>query len=632
MKRLPGIAVAGLTAVGAGIVHGGAIGIHAEHPQLARLFLAVTVAQLGIGLALLLRPATWHLPVSILVNSGAVAAWVVTRVTGISFIDGLEVREAPQLADSLCAGLGAVAAASALAALLVGERELPAVRLRFPTLAVAFIALPAMWTGSTHSHADDDGHAHDAADAATVITATSVAVDAVTGETSTVTVVAWPRPYDPAAGIDISGVPGVSAEQEERARTLIESALRDLPRWADVNVAIAEGWKSIGDGATGFEHFMKRSLIQDDKFLDTTAPESLVYKVSGNTRTLVSAMFIAPGGTAIDDPKLVDFAGPLMQWHVHDNLCWTRSAQGAAVVAGVVDANGNCPPGSVNTGGGTPMVHVWITPHECGPFAALEGVGAGTAAVDDAQRVDMCTQHTHPTDATPGANVVTAATTVAPTAPPTAVTTAPAPAVVSFKDDGSPRISLAGFAGVTSEQQARAEELIFQTRTILPKFATIESAKAAGFTSIQDSSTGVEHYVNWSYINDEHELDPNYPESLVYAVGPGGTRTLASAMYMVGDNYTLADVPDIGGPLTQWHIHNNLCYSSDPYVTGSTRVVGVTSEDGPCGFGIKLHPNPMIHVWLTPQACGPFAALEGVGAGQIKQGEQRLCDQVHSHG
>ena len=280
------------------------------------------------------------------------------------------------------------------------------------------------------------------------------------------------------------------------------------------------------------------------------------------------------------------------------------------------------------------MVHVWITPHECGPFAALEGVGAGTAAVDDAQRVDLCTQHSHPTPGATASGATTTAapaTTVAASAPPTAVTAPPA-AVVSYKDDGSPRISLAGFAGVSPEQQARAEDLIYRTRTILPKFATVESARAAGFTSIQDSSTGVEHYINWSYINDEYELDPNYPESLVYAVGPGGSRTLVSAMYMVGDEYTLDNVPDIGGSLTQWHIHNNLCFSQDPYVAGSTRVVGVTSEDGPCGFGIKLRPNPMIHVWLTPQACGPFSALEGVGAGQVKPGEQRLCDEMHSHG
>jgi len=266
------------------------------------------------------------------------------------------------------------------------------------------------------------------------------------------------------------------------------------------------------------------------------------------------------------------------------------------------------------------MVHVWIAAHPCGPFAALEGVGAGRANVTDAERVDLCAHDHSTTSTTP---------TVAATTPPTAAPTTAAP---SYKDDGSPRISLAGFAGVSADQQARAEDLVYRTRTVLPKFATVEIAQQNGYTSIQDSSTGVEHYVNWSYINDEHELDPNYPESLVFQVGPNGRRTLASAMYMLGDSYTLETVPDIGGSLTQWHIHNNLCYSQDPFINGSTRVVGVTSENGPCSFGIKLNPNPMIHVWIIPQTCGPFAALEGVGAGQIKPGEERLCDQVHSHG
>ncbi|MGZ4766012.1 MAG: hypothetical protein ACXVH5_08155, partial [Ilumatobacteraceae bacterium] len=57
---------------------------------------------------------------------------------------------------------------------------------------------------------------------------------------------------------------------------------------------------------------------------------------------------------------------------------------------------GHCANG-INTGGQNPMVHVWITPHPCGVFAALEGVGAGQAAVPDSQRVDLCNQpHTHP--------------------------------------------------------------------------------------------------------------------------------------------------------------------------------------------------------------------------------------------
>ena len=628
MQRHPGIAIAGLASLGAGVIHGGAIGLHAEHPQLARIFIVMTLLQIGWGLIMLMAPKVAAIPAGILINGAAVGGWLITRIAGISWVDGLEVRESPQWADSICAGLGVLAASAAIAALLIGPRSLPAPRLAYPALACMALVAPAMWNGSSHvhSHSGTDAAAHDASGAHDHGSASVVAVSNVDGSVTETTVhvhsTDWPRTFDPAVGIDISGVDGVSAEQEARARKLIEDTLATLPKWANYDDAVAQGWISIGDEVTGFEHLVNRALIVDGKFLDPSAPESLVYAVNGSTKTLVSAMFMANLGVGIDDPQLTDFAGRLMQWHVHDNLCFRNNAQGRSVVAGVLNAKGECPPGSVLGGIGIAMVHVWIAAHPCGPFAALEGEGAGRADVSDAERVDLCA-HDHSTTST-------APTSVTATAAPT--TPAPTTTVPSFKDNGSARISLAGFPGVSAEQQARAEDLIYITRTVLPKFATVESAVANGYTSIQDSSTGVEHYVNWSYINDEHELDPNYPESLVYRVGPNGQRTLASAMYMLGDSYTLETVPDIGGTLTQWHIHNNLCYNQDPFIYGSARVVGVTSENGPCSFGIRLNPNPMIHVWLQPQACGPFAALEGVGAGQIKPGEQRLCDQVHSHG
>ena len=622
MKRLPGIVIAGLASIAAGAIHGGAIGLHAEHPQLARIFIVVTLAQLAWGLSALLRPQQWLLPVGVVINGAAVGGWIATRIVGISWIDGLEVRESPQLADSLCAGLGIVAATVALAALLVGERELPQVRLALPSFAILLLTLPAMWNGAAHVHSEGGmAHAddHGAAEAGHHDPATTPIEQVVTeipaGEP---TFAAWPRPYDPDLPLDISNVANVSAEQESRAKALIESTQRELPTWADYQTALDGGWQSIGDGSTGFEHFIKRELIQDDKFLDPTAPEALVYKVEGAKRTLVSVMFIAKTGVTVDDPSLTDYAGGLIQWHSHDNLCWRNNAQGVPVIAGLTDGAGNCPPGSVRSGSENAMVHVWITPHLCGPFAALEGAGAGRSNVSDAERVDLChgdheTQPSNPTQSS--------------VAPQTTTTLAP-----SFKDTGADRIILAGFPGISADQQARAEDLIYRTRTILPKFSTPAIAMEYGFSSIQDAGTGVEHYINWSWINDEHELNPNYPESLVFAVESGGKRTLVSAMYMVGDEYTLETVPDVGGALTQWHIHNNLCFSEDPAVSGSTRVVGVTSENGPCSFGIKLRANPMLHVWLFPQVCGPFAALEGVGAGQITPGEERLCDEAHGHG
>jgi len=631
MKRLPGIVIAGLASIAAGAIHGGAIGLHAEHPQLARIFIVVTLAQLAWGLSALLRPQQWLLPVGVVINGAAVGGWIATRIVGISWIDGLEVRESPQLADTLCAGLGIVAATVALSALLVGERELPQVRLALPSFAILLLTLPAMWNGASHLHSEGgmahaDGHGTEEAghhDPATTPIEQIVSETPTTGEP---TFAAWPRPYDPALPLDISNVANVSAEQESRAKALIELTQRELPTWADYQTALDGGWQSIGDGSTGFEHFIKRELIQDDKFLDPTAPEALVYKVEGAKRTLVSVMFIAKTGVTVDDPSLTDFAGGLIQWHSHDNLCWRNNAQGVPVIAGLTDGAGNCPPGSVRAGGNNAMVHVWIAPHLCGPFAALEGAGAGRSNVSDSERVDLCNAAHEDSHTTP---------TPVGTTNPTATTAAPAPtttAAPSFNDTGASRISLGGFPGVTADQQARAEDLLYRTREILPKFASTKTALKNGFTSIQDAGTGVEHYINWSYINDEHELNPNYPESLVYQVGAGGKRTLVSAMYMVGDEYELATVPDVGGALTQWHIHNNLCFDQDPSVTGVTRVVGVTSENGPCSFGIKLNPNPMLHVWLIPQKCGPFAALEGVGAGQVIAGESRLCDEAHGHG
>jgi hypothetical protein len=198
----------------------------------------------------------------------------------------------------------------------------------------------------------------------------------------------WPRPYDPANPIDFSGIGGVTAEQAARATALIQSAQRDLPKYAKVSDAEKNGYVSIGDGVTGFEHYMKYSLLNDGRVLDTTAPESLVYEVKGTVKTLVSAMFIANPGTLLTDTTLVNYAGGLMQWHVHSNLCWI-TVNGVPKVVGVTNAAGACSLGTLQPTG-APMVHVWISSHVCGPFAALEGNAAGVAAASDEERVDLC--------------------------------------------------------------------------------------------------------------------------------------------------------------------------------------------------------------------------------------------------
>ena len=182
---------------------------------------------------------------------------------------------------------------------------------------------------------------------------------------------------------------------------------------------------------------------------------------------------------------------------------------------------------------------------------------------------------------------------------------------------------------MTPEQQAFAENLVSSTLRDLPQWSDPAVAEEAGFRSIRDDATGYEHYIQWDWINDDVALDPDHPESLVYRVEPDGSRTLASAMFMLPETTALGDVPDWGGPLMQWHVHSDLCFDvSDP---DEPRVGGLTDSAGECTAPLrKLAESPMIHVWITPHECGPFAALEGVAAGQVPAGEEHLCD--HAHG
>ncbi|MEX2625881.1 MAG: hypothetical protein WD225_03295, partial [Ilumatobacteraceae bacterium] len=445
-------------------------------------------------------------------------------------------------------------------------------------------------------HDDEDGHRDD--------TDTEVEVDTAGDGTA-----AWPRPWDPTEPIDFSGVPSVSAEQQARAEQLVADTLDVLPRFADVSTIGELGFDSIGDEHTGFEHFVNVEYIFDDHLLEPRYPESLVYEVDGDERTLVSAMFIA-SDRAVDDPELLDVAGPLMQWHVHDNLCWGDD-DGTPIVQAVTDDHGGvCPPGTVLAGGDNPMVHVWIAPHDCGPFAALEGHGAGRAATGDRPRADQC-EHDHHDDEHDDDHGD------------------------DHHDDGAPPrpydpelpIDLGGVEGVTLQQQAFAEQLVAVTLRYLPQWDDPAVAEAFGFRSIGDGDTGHEHYIQWDWIDDDVWLDPNRPESLVYEPRPDGSKELVSAMYMLPGDMSLDEVPDWGGPLMQWHVHDDLCFTHDE----APSVGAVIEVGGECPEHLqKMDPAPMIHVWIRPHECGPFAALDGVGAGQVAEGEEHRCN--HAHG
>lgn len=359
--------LAATCSIGAGFIHAIAAGTHAEHTSAALAMALLAFLQIGAGFVGLVRNSSViHLAIPI-INLGAIAGWIATRTTGIGFIPGFDVAESVQTADAITAGLAGLAIVASITAI---QRTLSIVTPMYASLIAVIFVVPATFTTTTHDHSS-----HSAS----------------SGQSSTSN---WPRPFFPGIGIDIEGVEGVSSEQENRARQLVIETQQELVRWADYKVAQAEGWFSIGDQATGYEHFVNGRYLDDGNQLDASRPESIVYKVYGDTRILVSAMYMAEGQPALDSPLLTDYAGPLFEWHAHTNLCWGPRNGGFGIV-GVTDENGKCPPGSTLRTINKPMVHVWIVPHPCGPFAAVEGLAEGQAAVPDSERVDMCGDHVH---------------------------------------------------------------------------------------------------------------------------------------------------------------------------------------------------------------------------------------------
>jgi hypothetical protein len=364
--RPAALGVAALASVGAGAIHAAAAGSHSAHLQAAFGFVAMAALQVGWGALTRVRAGRLTCLLGAAVNAAAIAGWVLAKTTGIDLVDGLEAAEPPDYADTLAAGLATVAVVGAL---LCAAGRSPAVRHRTAVVGVAAVAtvalaVPGVASVGGHQHAGGHDHA-DGRDHGTA------------GQPT--------EPYDATLPVDLGGVPGVSADEQAEAEDVVTITLEKLPQFADTATAEAMGYRSIGDADSGYEHYVNWSLLDDGRFLDPDYPESLVYEVDSGKKTLVAAMYMMDWGDTLD--AVPDLGGDLVQWHVHDDLCFVGQ-EGAWRVGGVTPPTEDCPAGTSRLGGLPPMVHVWIAPHECGPFAALEGIGAGQIADGETRLCD----------------------------------------------------------------------------------------------------------------------------------------------------------------------------------------------------------------------------------------------------
>ena len=145
---------------------------------------------------------------------------------------------------------------------------------------------------------------------------------------------------------------------KQYADRLIADTVASVEKYHHLDDAIEAGYVQIappfnGEGA----HYLNLAYMGDGQFLNPERVESLVYRDD----TLEAAMYMMD---TADQPG-VDVAGCLTPWHLHDNLC---IADGFQILA--LSDWGDCPSGSENRPT-PPMLHVWLIPHEGGPFAGI---------------------------------------------------------------------------------------------------------------------------------------------------------------------------------------------------------------------------------------------------------------------
>ena len=163
----------------------------------------------------------------------------------------------------------------------------------------------------------------------------------------------------------------------------------------------------------------------------------------------------------------------------------------------------------------------------------------------------------------------------------------------------------------TAAELEAAAKLINDTRQAVQKYEKLKVAMAAGYVPMEPPNTDIVHYVNPSYMVDADVLDPNHIQSLIYYTGKQGTE-LIGAMYIMPRRGEPG--PEIGGPLTVWHQHANICFDN---VTGiAVAFVGqgddafeTRDKSGSCPRGSTNKTTPlMLHVWLIDNPEGPFAS------------------------
>jgi hypothetical protein len=152
----------------------------------------------------------------------------------------------------------------------------------------------------------------------------------------------------------------------------------------------------------------------------------------------------------------------------------------------------------------------------------------------------------------------------------------------------------------TAAQVQAAATLIKETDASLVRFENVNNAIAAGYT-YRLATNGEEHLLYAGRNPAYQGLNPQDPSSLVYAINvKSHAPILLGAMYLMPRG---VDGPQIGGGLTRWHSHLEVCQG------GQVIIAGFGISKGPCDPSTwkDRYSTQMLHVWVVPYPGGVFS-------------------------
>ncbi len=323
-------------------------------------FLVSAWIQLGLAVALVVRPTRWALGATIATSVVLIAAWALSRTLGLPFGEHAWHAESVSLVDGATVALEATAVVVAASLLLGRGRWITrstgvaaAGVVGALALTSAAIASPAARDHAAGSHGDHAGAGHAASAEG------AAGHDHGAGAADDLGFAALSNGHQHDRGTE-----PLSTEEMVALAGQLATTTSLMTRFPTLGAAEAGGWKQAGPFSPGLGvHYSGPAGLEPAVMGPELRNPMLIFDGLEPSAPLAGFMFLANGVQA--EPQ--GFAGPNDHWHYHEHVCIKSNAAGEIETPFGADLAGVTEQMCTDIGGSwlnytTYMVHVWNVP------------------------------------------------------------------------------------------------------------------------------------------------------------------------------------------------------------------------------------------------------------------------------